>query len=46
MGVTKKILSPGNGTDKPKAGDQISMLYTGCLYDQNAGEANHFMGKQ
>ncbi|KAI5290124.1 hypothetical protein KEM54_002400 [Ascosphaera aggregata] len=46
MGVTKKILTPGNGVDKPQAGDQITMQYTGCLYDEAAGEAKHFMGKQ
>ena len=43
MGVTKQLISPGNGTDKPKAGDTITMEYTGNLYDQNA--ANH-KGKQ
>lgn len=36
MGVTKKQISPGNGVDKPKAGDKITMEYTGNLYDPNA----------
>jgi len=36
MGVTKQVLSPGNGVDKPKAGDTITMEYTGNLYDQSA----------
>ena len=43
MGVTKTQISPGNGTDKPKAGDTITMEYTGNLYDKNA--ANN-KGKQ
>ncbi|KAF2480673.1 hypothetical protein BDY17DRAFT_312523 [Neohortaea acidophila] len=36
MGVTKKLISPGNGVDKPKAGDTITMEYTGVLYDEKA----------
>nr|POF02993.1 peptidyl-prolyl cis-trans isomerase [Quercus suber] len=36
MGVTKQLISPGNGTDKPKAGDNITMEYTGTLYDPSA----------
>jgi len=43
MGVTKKLISPGNGVDKPKAGDNITMEYTGNLYDQNAQDGK---GKQ
>ncbi|QIW97127.1 hypothetical protein AMS68_002645 [Peltaster fructicola] len=43
MGVTKQIITPGNGVDKPKAGDSILMEYTGSLYDANA--PNH-KGKQ
>jgi len=43
MGVTKQLISPGNGTDKPKKGDTITMEYTGNLYDANA--ENH-KGKQ
>lgn len=36
MGVTKQMITPGNGTDKPKAGDTITMEYTGNLYDEKA----------
>ena len=36
MGVTKQLISPGNGVDKPKSGDTITMEYTGNLYDENA----------
>jgi hypothetical protein len=43
MGVTKKLISPGNGQDKPKKGDNITMEYTGNLYDQNATDGK---GKQ
>jgi len=43
MGVTKKLISPGNGQDKPKKGDSITMEYTGNLYDANAQDGK---GKQ
>lgn len=43
MGVTKEQLSPGNGTDKPKQGDTITMEYTGNLYDDSASNKK---GKQ
>ncbi|PPJ52178.1 hypothetical protein CBER1_09900 [Cercospora berteroae] len=33
MGVTKEIISPGDGVTKAKAGDNISMEYTGKLTD-------------
>lgn len=33
MGVTKKVLSQGNGTTKPNAGDNVKMVYTGWLED-------------
>ena len=35
MGVTKQVLSQGNGSDKPKAGDNVSMVYTGWLEDKS-----------
>ncbi|KAK5173452.1 uncharacterized protein LTR77_002133 [Saxophila tyrrhenica] len=36
MGVTKQMITPGNGVDKAKKGDQITMEYTGNLYDESA----------
>jgi hypothetical protein len=36
MGVEKETLQAGNGTDHPKTGDKVAMLYTGWLYDPNA----------
>lgn len=36
MGITKTLISPGNGVDKPKDGDVITMEYTGNLHDPNA----------
>lgn len=45
MGVTKKLIHPGNGTDKAKAGDQITMEYTGNLYDESKA-SNDYKGKQ
>jgi FK506-binding protein 1 len=43
MGVTKNVLRPGNGVDKPVKGDDVIIEYRGCLYDATA--ANN-MGKQ
>lgn len=43
MGVTKQLISAGNGVDKPRSGDTITMEYTGNLYDSHA--QNH-KGKQ
>lgn len=36
----------GNDSEKPKKGDMIEMEYTGCLYDEAAGEEKDFKGKQ
>ena len=43
MGVTKEIISEGNGVDKAKKGDTISMEYTGNLFDDKAANKK---GKQ
>ncbi|KAF2500753.1 peptidyl-prolyl cis-trans isomerase [Lophium mytilinum] len=43
MGVTKQVLQPGNGVDKPKAGDNVTMVYTGWLEDKSAANGK---GKQ
>lgn len=32
--LTQKVLEPGNGIDKPKTGDTVSLHYTGCLYQE------------
>ncbi|KAI9677730.1 MAG: FK506 binding protein proline rotamase rapamycin-binding protein [Trizodia sp. TS-e1964] len=42
MGVSKTVLKHGNGFDKPKKGDDVTIEYTGWLYDPNAYE---FKGK-
>ena len=36
MGVTKTLISPGNGQDKPQAGQTVTMEYTGWLYDESS----------
>jgi len=46
MGVTKEVLSKGNGADRPKKGDEVTIEYTGNLYDESAGAGNNFRGKQ
>ena len=38
MGVTKTLISPGNGVDKAKQGDTITMEYTGTLYDETKAD--------
>ncbi|EYE91428.1 FKBP-type peptidyl-prolyl cis-trans isomerase [Aspergillus ruber CBS 135680] len=45
MGVTKKTLQPGNGTDYPQKGSMCAIDYTGALYDASK-DNNHFMGKE
>lgn len=45
MGVERKIITRGNGSDSPAAGDKVSIHYTGWIYD--AKKANKgFQGKQ
>lgn len=46
MGVTRKIITKGNGTDRPKKGDNVTIEYTGNLYDEAKGSKNDFRGKQ
>ncbi|KAI9839169.1 MAG: hypothetical protein M1819_003162 [Sarea resinae] len=41
-----QVLKQGDGTNKPSAGDQVTIEYTGYLYNAEAGEANGFKGKQ
>ncbi|OJJ46480.1 hypothetical protein ASPZODRAFT_132551 [Penicilliopsis zonata CBS 506.65] len=45
MGVEKTTLFNGNGVDYPQANDNVTMHYTGCLYDASAAGKN-YMGKQ
>jgi FK506-binding protein 1 len=33
--LQKEVIVEGNGTDKPKAGDTVTMDYTGWLYEAN-----------
>ena len=45
MGVTKETITPGNGTDFPRKGDNVAIHYTGALYDPSKKD-NHNMGFQ
>ena len=45
MGVTRKLIKQGSGTDKPKKGDEVTVEYTGNLYDSSIGPENDFRGK-
>ncbi|KAF4302737.1 hypothetical protein GTA08_BOTSDO08728 [Botryosphaeria dothidea] len=36
MGVTKQTLTPGNGVDRPRSGDDVTIEYTGYLFDASA----------
>ena len=44
MGVTRKVLKQGNGTDKPKKGDEVTIEYTGNLYDEKHAD-NDYRGE-
>lgn len=46
MGVTRKVVKEGNGTDKPAKGDVVVIDYTGNLYDESKGANNDYRGKQ
>ena len=46
MGYTKKVLQQGNGVDKPKKGDTVTIQYTGNLYDESVGAHNNFRGSE
>lgn len=46
MGVTKKVVTKGNGTDIPKKGDEVTIEYTGNLYDESKGEKADYRGAQ
>jgi len=39
-------LKQGNGVDKPKKGDEVTIEYTGNLYDESKGASNDYRGKQ
>ncbi|MCJ1366058.1 hypothetical protein MMC16_005183 [Acarospora aff. strigata] len=43
MGVTRTVLRNGNGVDRPQKGDEVTIEYTGCLYDEKE-ENNQFRG--
>jgi FK506-binding protein 1 len=45
MGVTRKVLKPGNGVDKPQKGDEVTIEYTGNLYDADKA-AGDYRGKE
>lgn len=34
----KELIKQGNGHDKPKKGDEVTIEYTGWLYDANAAQ--------
>jgi len=36
MGVTKQVIKQGNGVDKPKKGDNVSMEYTGWINENGS----------
>lgn len=45
MGVTRKVLKDGNGVDKPKKGDEVTIEYTGNLHDDSQA-GNDYRGKE
>ncbi|KAK3176853.1 hypothetical protein OEA41_008178 [Lepraria neglecta] len=46
MGVTRKTIKQGNSTERPKKGDEVTIEYTGNLYDSSVGPEKDFRGKQ
>ncbi|EME80149.1 Peptidylprolyl isomerase [Pseudocercospora fijiensis CIRAD86] len=42
MGVTKQLISPGDGATKAKAGDNITMEYTGVLQNADGSRGKQF----
>jgi FK506-binding protein 1 len=41
----KKLIKSGNGVDTPKKGDEVTIQYTGWLYDASATD-NQNRGKE
>jgi len=46
MGVTRKVLKQGNGADRPQKGDEVTIEYTGNLYNEEKGAGNDYRGNQ
>ncbi|MCJ1250389.1 FK506-binding protein 2B [Trapelia coarctata] len=46
MGVTRKVVKEGNGVDRPQKGDEVTIEYTGNLYDSSKGADNDYRGTQ
>ena len=46
MGYERKVVRAGDKTNFPKKGDNVTIAYTGNLYDKNMGAQNDFRGKQ
>ena len=45
MGVTRKVIKEGNGSEMPKEGDEVTVEYTAYLYDSDVGPEKDFRGK-
>lgn len=43
--LQKKLIRPGNGQDFPRTGDQVTIEYTGWLYDASKA-SNDYKGRQ
>jgi FK506-binding protein 1 len=43
--LQKKLIQSGNGTDRPKKGDEVTIQYTGWLYDASATD-NQYRGNE
>jgi FK506-binding protein 1 len=43
--LQKQLIRSGNGVDKPKKGDEVTIEYTGWLYDASQA-ANQYRGAE
>ncbi len=46
MGVTRKVIEEVTGTEKPQKRDEVTVEYTGNLYDAEVGPENDYRGKK
>jgi FK506-binding protein 1 len=46
MGVTREVIKQGTGAEKPRKGDEVTVEYTGYLYDDKVGPEKNYRGRK